>query len=218
MADIDVTVLPYDRILALGDSITEAAGGSRDWSTDPAVGPGWFAQLTRLGQGADRNLEFVNRGIGGNKVPDLLARLDVDVIAAEPTLVVVYIGINDVWHWRDGHGTAEAEYRTGLTEVVDRLLAAGYRVLLCTPTVIGEQIEGSNPQDAMLVTYTQINRDVAAAAGVPLCDLHTAFRDELSRVNSEDHADGILTTDGVHLTDAGNALVASSIAAAIGLG
>ena len=218
MADIDVTVLPYDRILALGDSITEAAGGSRDWSTDPAVGPGWFAQLTRLGQGDDRNLEFVNRGVGGNKVPDLLARLDVDVIAAEPTLVIVYIGINDVWHWRDGHGTEEAEYRTGLTELVDRLLAAGFRVLLCTPTVIGEQLEGSNPQDAMLVTYTQINRDVAAAADVPLCDLHAAFRGELSRVNGDDRADGVLTTDGVHLTDAGNALVASSIAAAIGLG
>jgi lysophospholipase L1-like esterase len=217
MTDIDVTVLPYDRILALGDSITEAGGGSRAWTTEPAVGPGWFARLTRSGQGGERHLEFVNRGVGGNRVPDLLARLDADVIAAEPTLVLVYIGINDVWHWRDGRGTPEDEYRDGLRDVVDRLLAAGLRVLLCTPTVIGEKIEGANAQDAMLTTYTQISRDVAAAADVPLCDLHAAFRAELARVNPDGAPDGVLTTDGVHLSDAGNALVASTIGAAIGL-
>jgi len=150
-------------------------------------------------------------------VPDLLARLDADVIAAEPTLVLVYIGINDVWHFRDGRGTPEEEYRDGLREVVDRLLAAGLRVLLCTPTVIGEQVEGTNVQDAMLTTYTQINRDVAAATGVPLCDLHAAFRAELARVNADDAPEGVLTTDGVHLSEAGNALVATTIGAAIGL-
>ncbi|HEY8787621.1 MAG TPA: SGNH/GDSL hydrolase family protein [Actinopolymorphaceae bacterium] len=217
MTDIDVTVLPYDRILALGDSITEAGGGSRKWTTEPAVGPGWFAHVTRAGHGGERHLEFVNRGVGGNRVPDLLARLDADVIAAEPTLVLVYIGINDVWHFRDGRGTPEEEYRDGLREVVDRLLAAGLRVLLCTPTVIGEQVEGTNVQDAMLTTYTQINRDVAAATGVPLCDLHAAFRAELARVNADDAPEGVLTTDGVHLSEAGNALVATTIGAAIGL-
>jgi len=217
MTDIDATVLPYDRILALGDSITEAAGGSREWTTEPAVGPGWFARLTRAGQGGERHLEFVNRGVGGDRVPDLLARLDADVIAAEPTLVIVYIGINDVWHFRDGRGTPEDEYRYGLREVVNRLLGAGLRVLLCTPTVIGEQVEGTNAQDAMLTTYTQISRDAAAEAAVPLCDLHAAFRAELARVNTDDAADGMLTTDGVHLSDAGNALVAATIGAAIGL-
>jgi len=217
MTDIDVTVLPYDRILALGDSITEAAGGSREWTTEPAVGPGWFARLTRAGQGGERHLEFVNRGVGGNRVPDLLARLDADVLAAEPTLVIVYIGINDVWHFRDGRGTPEDEYGYGLREVVNRLLGSGLRVLLCTPTVIGEQLEGTNAQDAMLTTYTQISRDVAAGAEVPLCDLHAAFRAELARINTEDAPDGVLTTDGVHLSDAGNALVAETVGAVIGL-
>lgn len=217
MTDIDVTVLPYDRILAFGDSITEAGGGSHEWTTEPAVGPGWFARLTRSGQGGERHLEFVNRGVGGNRVPDLLDRLDADVIAAEPTLVIVYIGINDVWHFRDGQGTPEDEYRHGLHEVVTRLLGAGLRVLLCTPTVIGEQIEGANAQDAMLTTYTQISRDIAATTDVPMCDLHAAFRAELARVNTDDAPDGILTTDGVHLSEAGNALVAATIGAAIGL-
>ena len=69
----------------------------------------------------------------------------------------------------------------------------------------------------MLTTYTQINRDVAAATGVPLCDLHAAFRAELARVNADDAPEGVLTTDGVHLSEAGNALVATTIGAAIGL-
>jgi len=86
MTDIDVTVLPYDRILALGDSITEAGGGSRKWTTEPAVGPGWFAHVTRAGHGGERHLEFVNRGVGGNRVPDLLARLDADDRSIGPAM------------------------------------------------------------------------------------------------------------------------------------
>ena len=42
--------------------------------------------------------EMINAGISGHKVPDLQGRLDRDVLSKEPTVVFIYIGINDVWH------------------------------------------------------------------------------------------------------------------------
>jgi lysophospholipase L1-like esterase len=47
-----------------------------------------------------RDVEIVNAGISGNKVTDLGSRLDKDVIQRHPFTVVIYIGINDVWHWQ----------------------------------------------------------------------------------------------------------------------
>lgn len=204
----------HDRVLALGDSITDGAGGAREWFTEPADGPGWLARLSRLAAGT--GVAWVNRGIGGNRVPDLLARLDADVLDAKPDLVIVYIGINDVWHWRDGRGTPEPEYRDGLAELARRLTGAGISVLMCTPTVIGERAEGLNQQDEMLGRYVAISRQTASRLGLPCCDLHAAFRTELARRNTADVESGVLTTDGVHLNDAGNELVANTLAGVLG--
>lgn len=202
-------------MLCLGDSITQAAGGSRDWFDEPAEGPGWLAVLTRAIGPRVSDVRYVNRGISGNRVPDLLERLDRDVLAAEPTLVLVYIGINDVWHWREGRGTAEEDYRAGLAELADRIGAAGIRLLVCTPTVIGERAAGRNPQDEMLHRYVQLCRDLAADRDLQCADLHAAFRAELARRNTADTESGLLTTDGVHLTDDGNRLVAGTLATAL---
>lgn len=206
---------PADRVLCLGDSITQAAGGSREWFGEPAEGSGWLTILTRDLHPYARQVRYVNRGISGNRVPDLLARLDRDVLDAEPSLVIVYIGINDVWHWREGRGTTERAFLDGLAEVYDRLAAAGIRILACTPTVIGERAAGSNPQDDMLGRYVDISRQLARDRRLPCADLHAAFQSELARINTADAESGLLTTDGVHLTEDGNRLVASTLAAAL---
>lgn len=46
----------------------------------------------------DLGIEIIGAGVSGNKVPGLHGRVDKDVIAKEPTLVVIYIGVNGVWH------------------------------------------------------------------------------------------------------------------------
>jgi len=43
-------------------------------------------------------VEVIGAGISGNKVPDLQRRLERDVLKKKPTVVFIYIGINDVWH------------------------------------------------------------------------------------------------------------------------
>jgi lysophospholipase L1-like esterase len=163
------------------------------------------------------DLRLVNRGISGNRVPDVLARLKTDVLDADPSVVVVYIGINDVWHTSTGNGTSETDYVEGLAQLVRTLREAGIRVLLLTPSVIGEKSVGENDLDHLLVRYTEISRRTAREQGVAMCDLSAAFRDWLTMHNAGNAESGLLTTDGVHLTDAGNQLVADTVADALGL-
>src|SRR5262249_15613934 len=147
------------------------------------------------------------------KVPDLQARLAKDVLARKPTLVVVYIGINDVWHGETdpAKGTPKDRYESGLKDVLSRIRAAGARAVLCTPSVIGEKEAGTNKLDARLDDYAAVSRAVAKESGARLCDLRKAFQDHLAKENREDRDRGVLTTDGVHLIAAGNKLVADSI-------
>lgn len=204
-----------DRIVFLGDSITAGA-----------VNPQGFITLLTASIAAahpDLGIETFGAGIGGNKVPNLQARLEKDVLAKKPTIVFIYIGINDVWHWnknKDGEmagGTTKEVFESGLKEIIGKIKDAGGRVILCTASVIGEKNDGSNERDAMLDEYCAISRKVAADTGSQLVDLRKAFLDHLKANNPDNLPKGILTGDGVHLNPAGNAFVAAEMGKAIGV-
>ena len=120
----DATVRPPqkgEKILFLGDSIT-AAGDSA----------GGYVSLVRSDlsdQYPDLNIQVIGAGIGGNKVPDLEARLERDVLSRKPNTVVIYIGINDVWHSLQNQGTPKDVFEKGLRNLVARLRAAGVRTI-----------------------------------------------------------------------------------------
>src|SRR5690349_1644492 len=72
------TLAKGERIVLLGDSITQAGAGK-----------GGYVTLVREAlnkQKADLGIEVIGAGISGNKVPDLQNRLDRDVLAKKPTL------------------------------------------------------------------------------------------------------------------------------------
>lgn len=186
-------------ILFLGDSITEAGAGPHGYVTLAGQSLAHVAPGTHV----------IGAGISGNRVPDLLARLDRDVIARKPDVVVIYIGINDVWHSQSGRGTPKDEFATGLGTLVEKIRAAGAKVVLCTPTVIGEKKAGTNPLDAMLDDYADVTRSVAARTKTALVDLRKACVDHLATHNDKDAENGVLTTDGVHLNAAGNEFLAA---------
>jgi lysophospholipase L1-like esterase/predicted esterase len=197
-----------DRVVFFGDSITEA--GAREGGYNRLVEQGLEQGKPPLAP------ELIGAGISGNKVPDLQQRLERDVLAKKPTLVVVYIGINDVWHSERGEGTPREAFATGLRGLVDQITAAGARVILCTPSVIGEKTDGSNKLDAMLEDYAGMTRKIAAEASCQLVDLRKSFLDQLRTSNTGNKSSGILTSDGVHLNQAGNRLVADCVLKAFG--
>ncbi|MFO0825139.1 MAG: SGNH/GDSL hydrolase family protein [Gemmataceae bacterium] len=201
----DIKLKKDDKIVFLGDSIT--AGGVR---------PKGYVTLIKEAlaeKHKDLGIEIIGAGISGNKVPDLQKRLDKDVLAKKPTIVVIYIGINDVWHGlKDpSKGTSKEKYEEGLKEIIEKIKKSGAQVILCTPTVIGEKRDGTNMGDKPLDEYAEISRKVAKDTDSRLCDLRKAFTQNLGRNNKENEPKGILTTDGVHLNDNGNKLVAESI-------
>jgi lysophospholipase L1-like esterase len=208
------TLKDGDRIVFLGDSIT-AAG----------VRPDGYITLT--GDAIrkaypDLNIELIGAGIGGHKVPDCQKRLDRDVLQKNPTLVLIYIGINDVWHWshpravaRGKKGSTPEDFESGLKDMISKIHDAGARVILCTPTVIGEKADGTNPEDEMLDQYAGISRKVAEEADCQLLDLRKGFLDYLKEHNVGNASKGILTRDTVHLNPEGNRLVSKLVLEAL---
>lgn len=197
-------MLGAERVVFLGDSITEQGDH-----------PGGYVALVRDSLQripGGRRLEIIGAGVSGNRVPDLLERVDHDVIALKPGTVVIYIGINDVWHFvLNNNGTPKEKFETGLTLLIAKITATGAKVILCTPSVVGERSDGSNPLDGMLDEYAAISRSVAQRMHVHLCDLRRAFIQYLRKQNPENRTEGVLTTDSVHLNDAGNRLVAQEM-------
>ena len=205
-----------DTIVFLGDSITK--GGVR---------PGGYIELASEAVEAaypEMNIQLIGAGVGGHKVSNCLRRLDRDVLKREPNVVVIYIGINDVWHWtlpnvveRGDRGTTPDEFRAGLVSMIQQIKDAGARVILCTPTVIGEKHDGSNEMDEMLEQFAGISREVAEESGAQLLDLRAAFLNYLTEHNPENVDKGILTRDSVHLNEKGNAFLSGLMLRALGV-
>ena len=161
-----------DRIVFLGDSITQAGAN-----------PGGYVTLVREAiqkQHPDLGVEVLGAGISGNRVPDLEKRLDRDVLEKKPTIVVIYIGINDVWHSQNGRGTPRDEFEAGLKRIIEKINQAGARVILCTPSVIGEKHDLSNPLDGMLEEFCGVSRKVAAGNEIAVARSASALRDSSS--------------------------------------
>jgi isoamyl acetate esterase len=199
-----------DRIVFLGDSITQQGAGPRGYVT--------LIRKEFEEKHPDLNAEVIGAGISGNKVPDLQRRLDKDVLQKKPTVVVIYIGINDVWHGEKdpARGTPRDKYEAGLKDIIHRCQDAGARVVLCTPSVIGEKKDGANNLDGKLDEYADVSRAVAKETGAHLCDLRKAFLAYLKEHNEDNKESGVLTGDRVHLNEAGNRFVADTLLKCLG--
>lgn len=203
-----MTVQKKQRIVFFGDSITEAG-----------VNPGGY--ITRMAEtlnkrGLASRYELVGAGIGGNKIYDLYLRMDSDVIARNPDVVVIWVGVNDVWHKASfGTGTDPDKFEKFYTAVIKKLQDRNIKVFLTTPAAIGERTDFSNPQDGDLNHYANIIRRLAKAANCGLIDLRAAFLEYNRQHNRENKESGILTTDRVHLNEKGNTLVADEMLNAI---
>lgn len=188
------------KVIFFGDSITKAG----------VQGNGYINLLKKKLD--PTQYELIGAGISGNKVYDLYLRMEDDVLNKKPDLVFIYVGINDVWHKLGAKtGTDYDKYLKFYQALINKIQTNGSKVVLCTPTLIGEKKDGTNEVDADLNKYAKGIRELAAKNNLPLCDLRKAFLDYGTVNNIDDQEKGILTTDKVHLNDAGNKLVADTM-------
>jgi lysophospholipase L1-like esterase len=194
------------RVVFFGDSITEAA-----------VKPHGFIMIddSLLNPNGASNYELIGAGVSGNKVYDLYLRMEDDVISKSPDIVVIYVGVNDVWHKKMGTGTDADKFERFYLALIKKFKSANIKVILCTPAAIGERFDNTNEQDGDMNHYSNIIRKIAADQHLTLVDLRSAFG-EYEKLNNKNNVDrGLLTLDGVHLNDAGNIFVAKLMAEGI---
>jgi lysophospholipase L1-like esterase len=192
------------KIIFFGDSITELA-----------VKPGGFIlkiDSILVKNNLKNNYDLIGSGVSGNKIYDLYLRLEDDVLSKDPDIVVIFIGVNDVWHKRlTGTGTDADKFERFYSAILKKLTDKNIKVIICTPAAIGEKTDFTNEQDGDLNKYCNIIRDIAAKNNLPLIDLRKIFLEYNLKNNSENKDRGILTRDGVHLDDKGNQLVADEM-------
>jgi lysophospholipase L1-like esterase len=192
------------KVVFFGDSIT--AAGIRTG--------GYIKLIDSLvkQEGLENNFELAGAGVSGDKIYDLYLRIEEDVLKQNPDIVVIYVGVNDVWHKASsGTGTDYNKFGRFYEAVVNKLQAAGCKVIVCTPAVIGERIDNSNQQDGDLNMYSNWLRTYTTKNNIPLVDLRAGFIQYNLKNNPQNKESGILTTDRVHLTPAGNLFVAEQM-------
>jgi lysophospholipase L1-like esterase len=207
-----VSTKPHGRagvVLFQGDSITDASRSraAAGPNTPAALGTGYPLLIASavLRAQADRDWSFFNRGISGNRVPDLQARWAADTIALKPDVLSILIGVNDYWHMRRNTyaGTA-ADYEAGLAALLGgtREALPSVRLIIMEPFVL--------PIGSVDMTWfpafderRAIARRIADRTGATFVSLHDAIMAEATRTR----ADRWLG-DGVHPTPAGHALIA----------
>ena len=187
-------------LVCLGDSITQGD-------------PGYVSLISDLiaARYPERGIKVINSGIGGHKAPDMLERLDRDVLAYKPQWVTVNVGINDVWHGMDGGtgGVSLDVYAPTVERLVQRLQEeGGAQVVLVTPTVIGEDVNA--PANKTLAGYVAAMEQIAARRKTLLAPAHADFLMTL-RAGQAASPGFALTTDGVHMNSIGNARLALTI-------
>lgn len=195
------------RLLFIGDSITDCGRMNPEIAQKDPLGVGYvrFIQDYLLARNPANAPVVINRGVGGNKVTDLAARWERDVLAEKPDWVSVKVGINDVWHgYKDPAAAVPVErFREGYAGLLKQTKAALPRVklILCQPTVIGPPAPADG--NARLKPYVQAVSELAHDFHATLVPLHQAFlRAQQAR---PDHA---WAPDGVHPSSAGQMLIA----------
>lgn len=193
------------RILFQGDSITDAER-SRENDGNRGIG---YATLVTAFLGAERpsEFEFINRGISGNRVIDLLARVKSDIINLKPDYLSILIGVNDVWHELAHRNGVDAEqYEVYYHMLLEQLLRAlpDVRLLILEPFVLN----GSATRENWDMFREETEKRAAAAKRI-VEKHHVLFVPLMEKfdIAAESAPAEYWLYDGVHPTAMGHELI-----------
>lgn len=196
-------------VLFQGDSITDAGRdrGTAEPNAARPLGSGYplLVASAALAAHPDRGLRFYNRGVSGNKVPDLEARWAADTLALAPQLLSILVGVNDFWHkLSSGYTGTVQDYENQYVALLDetRRAVPQVRLLVLEPFVL----RCGAVDDRWFPEFDQ--RRAAAArvarhAGATFLPLQRIF-DHLARKAAPQY----WAADGVHPTPAGHSVIA----------
>ncbi len=196
------------KIIFFGDSITDA---ERDRNDNRSLGNGYVKILANKLRPIypDTDIELLNKGISGNEVCDLLARLQNDVLDEKPDAVVIMIGINNTLHkFKYGKELNLRQFEDDFTELLTRLKEAGIVIIFLEPFLL--------PAPDKLRMRKLFNEElkIIDRIGSELADEFVAY-DEMFNGITESIPYTEYSIDGVHPTHRGSRLIADTAIKAI---
>lgn len=196
------------KILFFGDSITDA---QRERSGDHGLtnyGHGFVKFIAgELLLEDPQGYEIYNRGISGNRIVDLYARVKADCWNLQPDVLSILIGVNDVWHELYGANGVDLErfertYRLLIEDTLKRL--PNVKIVLCAPFVLyGTATQEKYEQFLEVYEYAKAVRKLAKEYGFPCLDVQEKLTERANATDSKYYL-----ADGVHPAVAGAKLIA----------
>lgn len=190
------------RILFQGDSVTDA-GRKRDEFYDLGIGYAKYASELIREAYPDAELEFINRGIGGNRTAELLNRWDEDAVDLKPDVISILVGINDTWRYYETgevttHEAFEKNYRTLLERIKNETAA---KLIMLEQFLLPDSDKEHFRDD--IEPKIRITRKLAREYADVFVPLDGLFAAACVREPSN-----VFTSDGVHPIEKGKRLIA----------
>ena len=198
-------------ILFQGDSITDCGRSRED---NAQIGTGYALLVkSQLGFEKPNQYEFYNRGISGNRIVDVYARIKADIINLKPDYMSLLIGVNDVWHEIGANNGVDADkfekiYSMLIEEIKEAL--PELKIMILEPFCLkGSATEDTDTQpDKWNTFYTEVKKRavkakaVAEKYGLVYVELQDKF-DKLAQTADNTYWLG----DGVHPTPMGHEMI-----------
>ncbi len=199
------------KILFYGDSITDMNRLRDDVSAVPFKLGNSYALVTGaylVGKNPT-GYDVVNKGISGNRIVDLYARVKKDVWNEQPDVLSILVGINDVWHEvQNGNGVDivrfEKIYRMLIEDTLERL--PNLKIMLLEPFVLeGSATKGRYEEFLAVKDYAKVVKKLASDYGLVFVELQSRFDEYCEKYGSQ-----ILLYDGVHPNLVGTKIISDA--------
>ncbi len=196
------------KIVFIGDSITDC---ERDRADENSLGNGFVKILSDKLRPIypDMDIQLINKGISGNEVCDVLARVNKDVIDLKPDTAVVMIGINNVLHqYKYGKQLDLKQFERDFTELLGKIKDAGITLIVLEPFLMPA------PDKLRMRPLFNKELEIIHRVAVDIADEFVAY-DEMFNGLSESIRYTEYSMDGVHPTHRGSRLIADTAIKAI---
>ncbi len=194
-------------ILFQGDSITDAGRNYETTECGWLMGSGYPTVVSAVLGAQDPAYAFYNRGISGNRIVDVYARIRNDIINLKPDYMSLLIGVNDVWHEDRQNGVDAEKFEKIYRMLIDEIKAALPNIKLI---LLGAFVTHGWELDSRYDTFrAEVEKRAAATKriaedyGFPFVDLQSAFDAACEKAPAN-----YWTLEGVHPTEPGHGVIA----------
>ncbi len=192
-------------VLFQGDSITDCGRSRTDLSD---LGGGYAKKVAEIYNilFPDSGVNFVNRGVSGNRAIDLLARYDEDFKAVKPDFISIMIGVNDTWRRYDNNDpTTAEEYEKNYRTLLEKLKSdfPKIKIMIIEPYLLdSDEAKMCFKED--LLPKVEVARKLARE----YADIYLPIGGLLTKYATTDYTPSELAHDGIHPTPQGHGVIA----------